>query len=115
LGGVISYDNQVKANLLGVNPQDLAQQGAVSETVARQMAEGVRSRLGTTWGLSITGVAGPDGGTDTKPVGLVYVGLAGPNGQTEVAMHRFGVGRSREIIRNLSANNALDLLRRRLL
>lgn len=114
-GGVISYDNQVKVNALGVNSQDLAQHGAVSETVARQMATGVRSRLGTTWGLSITGVAGPDGGTDTKPVGLVYIGLAGPNGQTEVAMHRFGIGRSRDIIRTLSANNALDLLRRRLL
>lgn len=113
-GGIISYDNQVKVNLLNVNPEDLAQYGAVSDVVAQQMALGVRDRLGTTWGLSITGIAGPDGGTEAKPVGLVYIGIAGPNG-TESVQHQFGTYRGREFVRWLSACAALDLLRRRLL
>ncbi len=114
-GGVISYDNSVKGKLLGVNPEDLAKFGAVSATVAEQMALGVRSRLGTTWGVSITGVAGPTGGTETKPVGLVYIGLAAPNGEVESFEYRFGGGRSRSLVRHLSACSALDLLRRKLL
>jgi nicotinamide-nucleotide amidase len=113
-GGVISYENAVKVNLLGVNPDDLAQQGAVSHTIARQMAVGVRARLATDWGLSITGIAGPDGGTETKPVGLVYIGLAGAEG-VESFEHQLGASRGREWIRHLSACNALDYLRRRLL
>ncbi|MUL35132.1 competence/damage-inducible protein A [Gloeocapsopsis dulcis] len=115
MGGIISYDNQVKVSLLGVNPQDLNQEGAVSRTVAAQMAKGVRSRLGTTWGLSITGIAGPDGGTLTKPVGLVYIGLVESNGEVQVFEHRYGQDRSRSLIRYLSACTALDLLRRKLL
>lgn len=115
LGGVISYDNQVKISLLGVNPQDLADLGAVSATVAEQMAGGVRSRLSTTWALSITGIAGPDGGTATKPVGLVYIGLAGPNGEVQSEEHRFGQARDRALIRHVSACTALDHLRRKLL
>ncbi len=114
-GGVISYDNSVKVGLLGVNPEDLAKFGAVSATVAEQMAVGVKTRLGTTWALSITGVAGPTGGTETKPVGLVYIGLAGPNGEVESAEYRFGAGRSRSLVRHLSSCNALDHLRRKLL
>jgi nicotinamide-nucleotide amidase len=113
-GGVISYDNQVKVNLLGVNPKDLAEYGAVSDVVAKQMAMGVRSRLNTTWGLSITGIAGPEGGTETKPVGLVYIGLAGPNGQVESYEYRFGSQRSRDFIRWLSACTTIDLLRRQI-
>jgi len=115
MGGVISYDNQVKVSLLGVNLQAIQQEGAVSRTVAAQMAEGVRSRLGTTWGLSITGIAGPDGGTSTKPVGLVYIGLAQSNEKVQVFEHRYGQDRSRSLIRHLSACTALDLLRRKLL
>lgn len=112
LGGVISYDNSVKISLLGVNPEDLAEFGAVSAAVAEQMAAGVRSRLSTTWGLSITGIAGPDGGTATKPVGLVYIGLAGPNGEVQSEEHRFGQARQRSLIRHVSACTALDHLRR---
>jgi nicotinamide-nucleotide amidase len=112
-GGVISYNNAVKIELLGVNPQDLASQGAVSHCVAQQMAAGVRSRLGTTWGLSITGIAGPDGGTTTKPVGLVYIGLAGADGVQSIEQ-RFGEVRGRDWIRHLSACTALDSLRRKL-
>ncbi|MBV8883540.1 MAG: competence/damage-inducible protein A [Chroococcidiopsidaceae cyanobacterium CP_BM_RX_35] len=115
LGGVIAYDNQVKISQLGVNQSDLAQLGAVSHEVAREMATGVRSRLHTTWGLSITGIAGPDGGTDAKPVGLVYIGLAHSNGEVESFEYRFNQARGRTLIRYKSACSALDLLRRKLL
>ncbi|MFM2063193.1 MAG: hypothetical protein RLZZ507_2863 [Cyanobacteriota bacterium] len=114
-GGVISYDNSVKIRLLGVKPEDLDNFGAVSATVAAQMAVGVRNRLGTTWGLSITGIAGPTGGTDTKPVGLVYIGLAGSGDEVKSYECRFGAMRNRSFIRHLSACTALDNLRRTLL
>jgi nicotinamide-nucleotide amidase len=113
-GGVISYDNSVKVGVLGVNPQDLVEQGAVSRIVAEQMAAGVRDRLNTTWGLSITGIAGPTGGSPEKPVGLVYIGLAGAN-SVQSYEHRFGAIRGRDWIRHLSACTALDHLRRTLL
>jgi nicotinamide-nucleotide amidase len=115
MGGIISYDNRVKISVLGVNPEDLTQFGAVSHPVAKQMALGVREKLGTSWGLSITGIAGPGGGTQTKPVGLVYVGIACPDGTVESVEYRLGERRDRETIRTLSAYNALDLLRRKLL
>jgi nicotinamide-nucleotide amidase len=114
-GGVIAYDNQVKKALLDVGPDTLDQYGAVSHEVAKQMAAGVRSRLGTTWGLSITGIAGPGGGTPTKPVGLVYIGLAGPDQVLESYEYHFGSLRSRAWIQNISACTALDQLRRKLL
>jgi nicotinamide-nucleotide amidase len=113
-GGVISYDNQVKSNMLGVSPQLIEQQGAVSAEVACAMAVGVRDRLNTSWGLSITGVAGPDGGTEAKPVGLVYIGVASEYG-VESFRYLFGVFRDRDFIRYLSACTAIDLLRRKLL
>jgi nicotinamide-nucleotide amidase len=115
LGGVISYDNSVKTALLGVKPSDLDSVGAVSKPVAQQMARGVRSLLSTHWGLSITGIAGPGGGTATKPVGLVYIGLAKPDGTVECFKYQLGQNRSRASIRHASACNALDHLRRRLL
>ncbi|HLP90337.1 MAG TPA: competence/damage-inducible protein A [Nostocaceae cyanobacterium] len=114
-GGVISYDNSVKVNLLGVNPTDLEKFGAVSATVAEQMALGVKNRLATTWGLSITGIAGPTGGTETKPVGLVYIGLAGPGEEVASFEYHFGAIQQRFLIRHLSACAALDNLRRKLL
>jgi nicotinamide-nucleotide amidase len=114
-GGVIAYDNSAKVRLLGVKPEDLDKFGAVSATVAEQMATGVKNRLSTTWGLSITGIAGPTGGTDTKPVGLVYIGLAGPQDQVTSFEYRFGAMRGRALIRHVSANTALDLLRRKLI
>ncbi len=115
LGGVISYDNSVKASFLGVKPSDLVTWGAVSKPVAMQMAAGVRSLLSTSWGLSITGIAGPGGGTETKPVGLVYIGLAKPDGIVECFKYQLGQSRSRSSIRHASACNALDQLRRRLI
>jgi nicotinamide-nucleotide amidase len=114
MGGVISYANRVKVELLGVNADDLVAEGAVSEIVARQMAAGVKSKLGTDWGVSITGVAGPGGGTETKPVGLVYIGIASPDGSVEGIKYQLGSQRERELIRQMSASQTLDLLRRRL-
>lgn len=115
LGGVISYHNQVKTSLLKVDSQQLAEKGAVSAIVAEQMALGVKKLLGTTWGLSITGIAGPDGGSDHKPVGLVYIGLAKENGQVTSNEFRFGATKDRDLIRHLSLCSALDCLRRQLL
>lgn len=115
LGGVIAYSNQVKSALLQVNSQDLAEYGAVSNTVAQQMALGVKQSLHTDWGISITGIAGPTGNTPDKPVGLVYVGIATPEDQSFSHEYRFGQQRGRELVRYLSSCAALDLLRRTLL
>ncbi|MBD2576958.1 competence/damage-inducible protein A [Oscillatoria sp. FACHB-1406] len=115
LGGIISYSNDVKISALGVRPESLQQYGAVSETVAREMALGVKACLNSDWGLSITGVAGPGGGSDEKPVGLVYIALAAPDKTVEVFEFRFGTEKERAAIRSLSTGHALDRLRRRLL
>ncbi|MGE5619598.1 MAG: CinA family protein [Sphingomonadaceae bacterium] len=81
LGGVVAYSNEVKERLLGVDSAVLATQGAVSQPVALQMAEGVRRLLGADVAVGITGIAGPGGGSAEKPVGLVYIAVAGPEGQ----------------------------------
>ena len=114
MGGIISYANRIKIDLLGVNAEDLARAGAVSETVAMQMAVGVKAKLGTDWGVSITGVAGPGGGTEAKPVGLVYIGIARPDGEVEGIKYQLGSQQERGLIRQMSASQTLDLLRRRL-
>ena len=112
-GGVISYANEAKRDLLGV-PQDvLDTHGAVSEPVAEAMAAGVRARLKADRALAITGIAGPTGGTPTKPVGLIYVGLSGPDG-TRVQMLRFSPDQPRDVIRLRSCHAALNLLRKAL-
>jgi nicotinamide-nucleotide amidase len=115
VGGIIAYDNRVKMALLEVSSQDLEQFGAVSHPVAKQMALGAQKQLKTSWALSITGIAGPGGGTETKPVGLVYIGLATPEGEVNSFEYRLGERRDRLTIRHLCACNALDLLRRKLL
>jgi nicotinamide-nucleotide amidase len=112
LGGIISYSNVVKVNLLNVS-DDLADYGAVSAQVAEQMAIGVKQKLDSDWGLSITGIAGPDGGTAQKPVGLVYLGLADPQGEVVAIEARFSPSKGRNWVRRLSACSALDLLRQR--
>ena len=114
-GGIISYSNEVKVSLLGVKEADLIEYGAVSDVVAKQMALGVKQKLLTDWGIGITGIAGPGGGTDTKPVGLVYIGLAAPDGTVISQKYLLGKERGRELVRNYSACHALDLLRRKLL
>ena len=115
LGGVIAYANEVKSTLLNVSDRDLETYGAVSATVAEQMALGVKQGLQTDWGIAITGIAGPGGDTETKPVGLVYLGLATPENKLITHECRFGKQRGRELIRYFSACSALDLLRRQLI
>jgi nicotinamide-nucleotide amidase len=118
-GGVVAYSNALKERLLGVPAELLAEHGAVSEPVARAMAEGARARLGADFGLAITGVAGPAGGTPDKPVGTVHLALAGPaadgGGAAEAEHRRVRFPGDRTRVRALSAQLALELLRRRLL
>ncbi len=80
MGGVVAYANAVKQQLLGVSEETLIDHGAVSEQVARQMAEGTRHLFGTDLAISVTGIAGPTGATATKPVGLHYIGLSAADG-----------------------------------
>ena len=110
LGGVIAYANGVKQGLLGVPAELLQAHGAVSDPVAQSMAEGARRVTGADWGLAITGVAGPGGGSDEKPVGLVHLAIAGPDGCSSEGV-RFGTSRGRTWIQTLSAGEALNRLR----
>jgi nicotinamide-nucleotide amidase len=112
LGGVVAYANEAKTRLLGVPAQLLAAHGAVSEPVARAMAEGVRERLGADYGLATTGIAGPTGGTPEKPLGLVHIALARAEG-THSEHFVFPLDRHRH--RRLSAQAGLDWVRRALL
>ena len=108
-GSVVAYDNNVKETLLGVPADLLASHGAVSAEVAGAMAHGARERLGVDVAVSVTGVAGPGGGTPEKPVGLVFFHVAGPTGETAL---RFEIPGEREWIRARSAVVALHLVRR---
>jgi len=111
LDGRVTYSNAAKVALLGVTSEALDAHGAVSEVVARQMAEGVRTRAGTTFGIGITGIAGPGGGTEAKPVGTVHLALATP----ERTRHRLlRLPGDRERIQRLAVASALELLRRTL-
>ena len=105
--GYITYSNEAKSRLLGVDAQALERYGAVSETVARQMAEGAAAAAGATAALSVTGIAGPGGGTKEKPVGLVYIGCY-LDGTTTAERNLFHG--SRLEIREASARRALELL-----
>jgi nicotinamide-nucleotide amidase len=110
--GVVAYSNAAKTRLLGVDPKLILADGAVSASVAEAMAEGVRERAGTDFGLAITGIAGPGGGTEEKPVGLVYVALA-DDAHTE---HRkLNLPGDRHLVRWRASQAVLDLLRRRLI
>jgi nicotinamide-nucleotide amidase len=109
--GVVAYANAMKERVVEVPGALLAAHGAVSEPVARALAEGARRIAGATWGIGITGIAGPSGGTPEKPVGTVHLALAGPNG-TEPFQRLYRGDRDR--IRRHAALEALDLLRRRL-
>lgn len=106
-GAVISYSNRVKQELLEVNSGDLQQQGAVSEIVARQMSEGARRRLHSDWSVAITGVAGPGGGSSTKPVGFVWFAASGPSGTVSVSRQFEG---TRVQIQSLAAEFACEWL-----
>jgi nicotinamide-nucleotide amidase len=110
LGGVVAYANAVKCAALGVSEATLAAHGAVSREVACEMAVGARDRLGATWGVATTGIAGPDGGSEAKPVGLVWMALAGPEG---VEAHELRSPGDRAQVRANAAMAALELLRRK--
>lgn len=114
-GGVVTYSNRLKTQLLGVPEAMLEEHGAVSESVARAMAVGARDRYGTDYAISVTGIAGPGGGSEEKPVGLVHLGLAGPGeSATEIEHHRVQFPGDRERIRRMTSQFALELLRRHL-
>jgi len=112
VGGAVVYSNELKAAFAGVPPELIEKHGAVSEEVAKAMATGIRQRTGATLGLAITGIAGPSGGTEAKPVGLVYIAVSDGN-RTDVLERNFRGPRTR--VREWSAQQALDLLRRRLM
>jgi PncC family amidohydrolase len=107
-GGVVAYADEIKVSQLGVPPDVLAAHGAVSAQVAIAMAEGVRQRLGTALGMAVTGVAGPAGGTASKPVGLVYVAVAGGDAAPEV--RRFQWPGDRTGNKRASAEAAITML-----
>lgn len=111
IGSIVSYANEVKMDALGVSEQHLIQFGAVSEQVVSQMAEGVRVKMNTDYAIATSGIAGPNGGTDEKPVGTVWIAVSGPNG-TKAKKFLFGQNRERNI--EISANTALNMLRKEL-
>jgi nicotinamide-nucleotide amidase len=111
LQGVVSYSNEAKKDLLGVPKKLIEQHGAVSEAVANAMAAGIRKRANATFGIGITGIAGPGGGSEEKPVGLVYIALAD---DAQSTARKFVFPGDRQFIRTLSVNAALDLIRRRI-
>ncbi|MFV1986594.1 MAG: CinA family protein [Gemmatimonadota bacterium] len=105
-GGVISYDDRAKQGLLGVQTETIERHGAVSREVALEMATGVRRCASATWGVSVTGIAGPDGGTADKPVGLVWIAVEGPS----PAVRRYQFIGDRAAVRAASVTAAMSLL-----
>jgi nicotinamide-nucleotide amidase len=110
--GFVAYSNAAKLEMLGVNAADLEAHGAVSAPVAEQMARGARERAGAEVGVGVTGVAGPEGGSEQKPVGTVFVGLTSPLGG---AVRQYRFAGTRATVRERTAQTALDLVRRQLL
>jgi nicotinamide-nucleotide amidase len=114
LGAAVTYSNGLKTQLVGVPAEMLAEHGAVSEPVARAMAEGARRTLGSDWAVGITGVAGPGGGSEAKPVGTVHLAVAGP-GDGEIEHRQLRLPGDRNRVRRFSTQIVLEMLRRRLL
>lgn len=110
--GSVTYSNEAKIRTLGVRPETLEQFGAVSSQTAEEMATGMRERTGTDYAVSVTGIAGPDGGSEEKPVGTVYIGLADADGVKTIKLTFPG---DRYLIRWRSSQAALDVLRRRII
>ncbi len=107
-GGVVSYANEIKEKLLGVSPETLADFGAVSKQTALEMALGAINALSADYSVAVTGIAGPDGGSKEKPVGLVYIACADKNGRTAVKRNLFDG--DREQVRNQTVGTALVML-----
>ncbi|TGM31656.1 nicotinamide-nucleotide amidohydrolase family protein [Leptospira biflexa] len=108
MGGFLTYSNEMKSNLLGIPKETIETFGAVSDEVAFAMVEGLCLKTGTDFGVSITGIAGPEGGSEEKPVGTVCIGLKEPNGKIKV--HRYLFPGNRESIRENASNTALFLI-----
>jgi len=112
LGGVVVYSNELKTSLAGVPVELIGQHGAVSAEVARALAQGIRARTGATVGVGVTGIAGPTGGTESKPVGLVHIAVCDAQGCDTIERTFRG---DRQRVREWAAQQALDLVRRRLM
>ncbi|MFO7586437.1 MAG: CinA family protein [Gemmatimonadota bacterium] len=112
VGGAIAYSDAMKRRLLGVDPATLSRHGAVSGDAAVAMAVGVRALTGADWGVAVTGIAGPGGGSPGKPVGTVWGAVAGPDGSPPAVRWRFDGDRA--AVRAASVDAALDLLADRL-
>jgi nicotinamide-nucleotide amidase len=110
--GAVTYSNQAKTRTLGIEPALVLQHGAVSAEVAEAMADGIRKRAGTDFGLAVTGIAGPGGGSEEKPVGLVYIALSD---ELQTTHRKLQIPGDRQLVRWRSSQAALDLLRRRLI
>ena len=111
LGGIVSYSNTAKQKFLGVRARTLAQHGAVSEAVARQMAEGARKKFDADFAIAVTGIAGPTGGSQAKPIGTVFIAIAGP---FETLVERKLNPVPREKFKKITARQALELLKAKL-
>ena len=111
-GGFLTYTNEMKTSLLGVSEDLLSKHSAVSEAAAAAMASGAQERTASTWAISVTGYAGPEGGSEADPVGTIYIGLAGPDG---VEVRRLQMIPERERVRQMGATAALDFLRKHLI
>ncbi|MCZ4407521.1 competence/damage-inducible protein A [Cryomorphaceae bacterium 1068] len=112
MGSMVTYSNQAKTIILGVKEESLEEYGAVSEQVVREMAEGVRQKLGSDYAIATSGVAGPDGGTEEKPVGTVWVSVAGPG---KTLSKRLNLGKSRERNIRISMLSVLNWLRQEII
>jgi nicotinamide-nucleotide amidase len=110
LGGIVSYSNAAKQKFLGVRASALARHGAVSEAVARQMAEGARKKFEADYAIAVTGIAGPSGGSKAKPVGTVFIALAGP---FDTIVQRKLNPAPREKFKAMTARQALELLKKK--
>jgi nicotinamide-nucleotide amidase len=111
-GGITAYDNSAKISLLGIHPETLIQNGAVSENTAKEMASGAKNALRSDFSIATTGIAGPDGGTPDKPVGTIWISVSGP---TKLIAQKFVFGNNREQNIMRSAQTALQMLRRLIL
>jgi len=110
-GSIIAYSNQIKSLLLNVPKYLLNTYGAVSEEVAESMAIGVKNKLNSDWAISVSGIAGPSGGNESKPIGLVHIAIVGPNNETIKIKKKYNSLRNRNEIQRLSVNDCLNSLR----
>ena len=110
-GSIVSYSNELKNSLLNISKEKLTKYGAVSEEVCEAMAINVKEKLGADWAIAISGIAGPNGGSQDKPVGLVYISISGPNNYVTTIKKQFNSTRNRLEIQTLSVNVCLNSLR----